>query len=115
MRDGALIIGGSYLLLKLEGMSSNYVFAQVKVLGGLLENNLLPSVANFNPPRQKKHQSSREQTRKKTINTGLVSLASQQRRKDDSFRSRMSPISRSLLQFWKERQFYVVEIVVTDN
>lgn len=32
--DGALIIGGSYLLLKLEGTSSNYVSAQVKVSGG---------------------------------------------------------------------------------
>lgn len=37
--DGALIIEGSYLLLKSEGISSNYVVAEVKVSGGLLENN----------------------------------------------------------------------------
>lgn len=42
--DGALIIGGSYLLVKFEGTSPNYVFAQVKVSSGLLENNLLPTV-----------------------------------------------------------------------
>lgn len=51
--DGALIIGGSYLLLNSEDTCSNYVFAQVTVMGVLLEDNLPPTVANFNQKTKK--------------------------------------------------------------
>lgn len=41
------------MLLNFEDTCSNYVFAQVTVMGVLLEDNLPPTVANFNQKTKK--------------------------------------------------------------
>lgn len=77
--DGALIIGGSYLLLNFEDTRSNYVFAQVTVMSVLLEDNLPPTVANFNQKTKKTNTNPNKEQKKADNDTdGTGSLISQQ-------------------------------------